>query len=261
MSILRLDQEHIKWNEFNMSYTVDREVIRSQSGRIRFSNTGGARRVIRGTCVALTGPIRTTSSKGLGNENINQTSSSPDRDFIRGTIQAAYYNGSSIEFQLPPEAFNYTGSLGLARQTANSPVLVEGSDAEDDVQVALAAVAGSNTIRLREGAGPATSTASAFPQGTFIQFGSNTTNNTHSQIYTVNQYFATTQSDPVTGTTRTAGDIVVHPELRSDIDVGTEVRYASIFFRGKITSLNIEETYLAGNNDYLSIDLVIEEDL
>jgi hypothetical protein len=215
MANLVLQDDLLRFESIKMDYVVDRDIIRSQSGVLRFNSNTSSRRVIRCTLTALGTPD--------SNNGFNQ--GSEEKDYLRGVVQAAYYNNDSIEFTLPPEVQQYTGT-----------------HSGNDINLLTAVAAGSNTVTVRLG----TSTqgfpsSNALLQGEFITFGN------HSTQYVINSYNSIT------------GQLKFHPVLRDSLVPTEVVNYKDLTFRGYITSADLKETFVAGNNNFLKMDLVIEE--
>jgi len=203
MANLVLQDDLLRFKEISVDYVVDRDIIRSQSGVIRYNSNTSSRRVVRATIFAY---------------------NSVEKDYLRGVVQAAYYNSDSIEFTLPPEVQQYTGT-----------------HSGNDINLETAATAGSNVVTVRLGATVTRPTSTALVQGEFVTFGDNPTQ------YVINSYNAG------------SGQLIFHPVLRDNLDVSDTVNYEDITFTGNITSNVIKETFVAGNNNVLEMNLVIEE--
>jgi len=215
MANLVLQDDLLRFEAITMDYVVDRDIIRSQSGVLRFNSNTSSRRVVRCTLIAL-------GRAGAG-PDFNTTS--VEKDYLRGVVQAAYYNNDSIEFTLPPEVQQYTGT-----------------HSGNDINLQADAVAGSNVVTVRLGTSTTVRPAStALVQGEFVTFGNNSTQ------YVINSY------------TPGNGQLVVHPVLRDNLTASDVVNYKDLTFRGHITSANLKETFVAGNNNVLKMDLVVEE--
>jgi len=214
MANLVLQDDLLRFEAITMDYVVDRDIIRSQSGVLRFNSNTSSRRVVRCTLIAL-GRAGVAPDFKVGSE---------EKDYLRGVVQAAYYNNDSIEFTLPPEVQQYTGS-----HTAN------------DINLANSAAAGSNTLTLRLGNTTVAPASTSLVQGEFVTFGNNPTQ------HVINSYTAGN------------GQLIIHPVLRETIGAGETVNYKDLTFRGHITSANLKETFVAGNNNILKMDLVVEE--
>jgi hypothetical protein len=214
MANLVLQDDLLRFEAITMDYVVDRDIIRSQSGVLRFNSNTSSRRVVRCTLVAL-GRAGVAPNFKIGSE---------EKDYLRGVVQAAYYNNDSIEFTLPPEVQQYTGS-----HTAN------------DINLSNSAEAGSNTVTLRLGNTTIAPASTSLVQGEFVTFGNNPTQ------HVINSYTAGN------------GQLIIHPVLREAIGFGETVNYKDLTFRGHITSANLKETFVAGNNNVLKMDLVVEE--
>jgi hypothetical protein len=204
MANLVLQDDLLRFKAVSMDYVVDRDIIRSQSGVLRFNSNTSSRRVVRTTLFAY---------------------NSEERDYLRGVVQAAYYNNDSVEFTLPPEVQKYTGT-----------------HSGNDINLQTSASAGSNTVTVRLGTSTTVRPAStALVQGEFITFGNNSTQ------HVINSY------------TAGSGQLIIHPVLRDSVSASDTVNYKDLTFRGHITSNVLKETFVAGNNNVLEMDLVIEE--
>jgi hypothetical protein len=215
MANLVLQDELLRFEAITMDYVVDRDIIRSQSGVLRFTSNTSSRRVVRCTLIAL-GRAGAAPDFKVGSE---------EKDYLRGVVQAAYYNNDSIEFTLPPEVQQYTGT-----------------HSGNDINLQADAVAGSNVVTVRLGTSTTIRPASTgLVQGEFVTFGNNGTQ------YVINSYAAGT------------GQLIFHPVLRDNLSAFDTVNYKDLTFRGHITSANLKETFVAGNNNVLKMDLVVEE--
>jgi hypothetical protein len=215
MANLVLQDELLRFEAISMDYVVDRDIIRSQSGVIRFNSNTSSRRVVRCTLVAL----------GRAGIAPDYNTTSEEKDYLRGVVQAAYYNNDSIEFTLPPEVQQYTGT-----------------HSGNDINLQADASAGSNVVTVRLGTSTTNRPASTgLVQGEFVTFGNNGTQ------YVINSYSAGT------------GQLIFHPVLRDNLSAFDTVNYKDLTFRGHITSANLKETFVAGNNNVLKMDLVVEE--
>jgi hypothetical protein len=214
MANLVLQDDLLRFEAITMDYVVDRDIIRSQSGVLRFNSNTSSRRVVRCTLVAL----------GRAGNAPDYNTTSEEKDYLRGVVQAAYYNNDSIEFTLPPEVQQYTGT-----------------HSGNDINLEAAASAGSNVVTVRLSTGTIRPASTALVQGEFVTFGNNSTQ------HVINSYTAGN------------GQLVVHPVLRDSLTASDVVNYKDLTFRGHITSANLKETFVAGNNNVLKMDLVVEE--
>ena len=215
MANLVLQDDLLRFEAITMDYVVDRDIIRSQSGVLRFNSNTSSRRVVRCTLVAL----------GTADPNNGFKQGSEQKDYLRGVVQAAYYNNDSIEFTLPSEVQQYTGT-----------------HSGNDINLLSAVPAGSNAVTVRLGTSTTDFPSSnALLQGEFVTFGS------HSTQYVINSYNDIT------------GELKFHPVLRDSLISTEVVNYKDLTFRGHITSANLKETFVAGNNNVLKMDLVVEE--
>ena len=206
-----LEDDQLRFDQGSLNYVVDRDIIRTQSGVLRFNSNTSARRVFRGRLFSTT---------------------AAEKGYLRGVVEAAYYNNDSIEFTLPPEVARYNGTAINADGTPTATI-----------QVQTAAAAGSNVVTLRVGtSGSSRPGGTALIQGDFVQFGTDPT------IYNINSY------------TSSSGRLTFHPVLREPITAATNISYHAVTFRGHITN-NISEEFFQSNNDALRIPLVIEETL
>jgi hypothetical protein len=134
MTNLILTDSLLRWDQMKVQYVVDKDIVRSSSGILRFQTNTSARRVVRARLIATT---------------------ADERKYLRGIVSSAYYNNDSIEFTLPPEAQKYSGDY-----TAN------------DLEVAADTNAGSNTTTIRIGStGTSYPANTALQQGEQISFG------------------------------------------------------------------------------------------
>lgn len=203
MGNIVLNDDLIHFKAITMDYVVDRDIIRSASGVLRFNTNTSARRVISTTLYAF---------------------KSEEKDYLRGVVQAAFFSNDSIELTLPPEVQRYTGT-----------------HSGNDMNLETAAAAGSNTVSVRLGTGTVRPAQTGLVQGEFISFGSNPTQ------YVINQYNAGN------------GQLVFHPVLRDTLSVSDAVNYTDLKFRGHITNTEMKEKFVAGNNNILEMNIIIEE--